>query len=70
MANKRRINEDVFFPKREDDGELITKKDDDGELLPQIPSEISDVGDVIRNSYQKKAATLVSKLEKHSRRNT
>ena len=35
MANKRPINEDAIFPKKEDDRELFPKKADDGELRPQ-----------------------------------
>ena len=84
MANKETINEDVIYPKRDNDGELRPKKDDDGELrqkrdedrellskkdynedpFPKIPSDISGVGDVIRDFYEEKAKTLVSNLNK------
>lgn len=63
MADKRPVNEDVIFPKKDDDGELITKKDDDGELLSKIPSDISEVGDIIRANDQKRCDDLFSKLE-------
>lgn len=54
MANQKTIKEDVIFP----------RKDDDGELLPRIPTDISDVGDVFRRGYDNAAKELFSKLEK------
>ena len=54
MVNQTNQKGDVIFP----------KKEDDGELLPKIPSEISEVGDIIRGDRKKKSDELFSKLEK------
>ncbi len=62
MADQNKQKGDVIFPKKEDDGELLPKKEDNRELLSKIPSEISDVGDVIRATYQEKADELMQKL--------
>ncbi|MBQ0143467.1 MAG: hypothetical protein KBT06_11870 [Prevotellaceae bacterium] len=47
------MNEDVIFP----------KKSEDSELLPSIPKDISEVGDYLRDKQKEKGKELLKKLE-------